>query len=735
MKDNVSYLLRLFFFLFISSIYLSAGVLLGDQNIESTLDSNASGRAQAFQTVANTNGLLNSLSLYVDASSTASQIAIGLYSDSGGHPAVLLTQGVFTPQAGTWNTVSVPPVSVVAGTNYWIAVLGLGLGRPYFHDTMTGCTSEGSTSSTLSALPAAWSTGGIWAACALSGYGSATDISVVAVTLSPMTVSLLPAGTQQFTATVANATNTDVTWAATGGAITPSGMYTAPAAAGAYTVTATSVADATQSASATVTVSAQGVLLGDQNVESNLDSHSAGHAEAFSVTAASTGVLSALSLYVDATSTASQIAIGLYGDSSGSPSSLLTQATFAPQAGSWNTVGVPAVPVVAGTNYWIAVLGPVDGRAVFRSSGNTCNSVGSPPNQATLPGVWSTGRPYGRCLVSAYGISAVVTPVVAVSISPTSVSLSAGGSQQFAATVTGTTNIAVSWSASGGSISPAGLYTAPSGAGTYTVTATSADDPTKSASATVAVNVPVPVSISISPVSVALSTGATQQFTASVTGTGNTAVAWSASGGSISSSGLYTAPSAAGTFTVTATSAADPTKSASATITVTVPVSVSISILPLSVSLSLGGAQQFTASVTGTSNTGVTWSASGGTISSSGLFTAPAVLVGVYTVTVTSAADTTKSASALVTVVAALQHSVTLSWTDSDSSVVGYNIYRGIVSGGPYSLLNSAVQSGTSYVDLSVQAGETYYYVITAVNSSGTESFNSSEVSAIVPSP
>ena len=78
-------------------------------------------------------------------------------------------------------------------------------------------------------------------------------------------------------------------------------------------------------------------------------------------------------------------------------------------------------------------------------------------------------------------------------------------------------------------------------------------------------------------------------------------------------------------------------------------------------------------------------------------------------------------------------HSVTLSWTASISSgVTGYRIYRGTASGGPYTILNSVV--GTSYMDASVQAGATYYYVVTAVDGSGIESAYSNEAQAVVPS-
>ena len=80
------------------------------------------------------------------------------------------------------------------------------------------------------------------------------------------------------------------------------------------------------------------------------------------------------------------------------------------------------------------------------------------------------------------------------------------------------------------------------------------------------------------------------------------------------------------------------------------------------------------------------------------------------------------------------QHTVSLSWAAS-TSVVGYNVYRGGTSGGPYTKVNSALDSTTNYTDSSVQAGQTYYYVATAVDSTGTESAYSSQVQAVIPTP
>ena len=79
------------------------------------------------------------------------------------------------------------------------------------------------------------------------------------------------------------------------------------------------------------------------------------------------------------------------------------------------------------------------------------------------------------------------------------------------------------------------------------------------------------------------------------------------------------------------------------------------------------------------------------------------------------------------------QHSVALSWVASTSTVSGYNVYRSTVSGSGYSKLNTSLVSGTAYTDTSVQNGTTYYYVTTAVDSSGKESAYSNQVTAAIP--
>lgn len=101
----------------------------------------------------------------------------------------------------------------------------------------------------------------------------------------------------------------------------------------------------------------------------------------------------------------------------------------------------------------------------------------------------------------------------------------------------------------------------------------------------------------------------------------------------------------------------------------------------------------------------------------------------------TSSSTATAAQSLTGSGVAPAPHTVTLGWNDSGSGVSGYNVYRSGVSGGPYVMINTALDTTTAFVDGAVSAGQTYYYVTTAVNSSGVESAYSNEVLAIIPTP
>jgi hypothetical protein len=100
---------------------------------------------------------------------------------------------------------------------------------------------------------------------------------------------------------------------------------------------------------------------------------------------------------------------------------------------------------------------------------------------------------------------------------------------------------------------------------------------------------------------------------------------------------------------------------------------------------------------------------------------------------VNNASGSPASVSLSGTGVAPVQHSVVLSWNASTSTVAGYNVYRRAVSGDPYTKINSSLVAALNYTDSTVQSGTTYFYVTTAVDSSGSESVYSNEVSATVP--
>ena len=82
-------------------------------------------------------------------------------------------------------------------------------------------------------------------------------------------------------------------------------------------------------------------------------------------------------------------------------------------------------------------------------------------------------------------------------------------------------------------------------------------------------------------------------------------------------------------------------------------------------------------------------------------------------------------------------HAANLSWTASTTPNVTYNVYRAAASTGPFTTpLNSSPITGTTYVDTTVQAGQTYYYVVTAVASNGAQSaISSPPVQGTIPSP
>jgi hypothetical protein len=98
-----------------------------------------------------------------------------------------------------------------------------------------------------------------------------------------------------------------------------------------------------------------------------------------------------------------------------------------------------------------------------------------------------------------------------------------------------------------------------------------------------------------------------------------------------------------------------------------------------------------------------------------------------------SVADSATGSPQSVTLAGTGVPEVLLSWNADSGSLNGYNTYRSTVSGGPYTKLTSSPQAPSSYTDLAVQSGNTYYYVVTAVSTSNVESGYSNQAAATIP--
>jgi len=527
-----------------------------------------------------------------------------------------------------------------------------------------------------------------------SGASAVTVTGTTSISLTTSSSSIPAAGTASLTATVLNASNTAVTWSvdavaggnATVGTITGTGnvvTYTAPSAAGSHTVMATSAADTSRNAATVITVQAP--------VQVGLSP---------AVASVSAGGTTSLTATVSGTATTS-VTWTVDGVANGS-------STVGTLSGSGNTVTYNA-PATTGQHTIVA------------------KSTADPTRSA----------------------SSVVTVVagVGVTLTPGPTTLPIGTALSFTATVTGTTNTAVTWSVDAiaggnstvGTITGTGntvTYTAPASSGSHTVLATSAADTSRSASTLVTVQPAVSVTLSLPTATVA--SGGTQTFTATVTGTTNTAVVWTvdtitggnATVGTVTGTGstvTYTAPATAGTHTLKATSSADSAKTASATITVQGPVSVSVS--PTSTTVAPGATATITATATGGSTQAVTWKVDGisggnstvGTITGTGntvTYTAPSA-AGTHTVTATSSADTSKSASTTVTVQTAI--AVTLSQASATVAIGASQAFTATVSGTTNTAVAwtvDAIAGGNATVGTVTGTGATVTY--TAPATAGT---------------
>lgn len=267
--------------------------------------------------------------------------------------------------------------------------------------------------------------------------------------------------------------------------------------------------------------------------------------------------------------------------------------------------------------------------------------------------------------------------------------------------------------------------------------------------------------ITSQPLSQTIIAGQTATFSVVAAGTSPLAYQWRKNGMSISgaTASSYTTPAETTSdngaqFTVVVSNSAGTVTSVAATLTVTAPGTLTSSASTLAFSsINIGSSSALTATLTNSGSSSVT--VSGVTISGPG-FNVTGISVGqvirvgqTATLSVTFAPAATGSVTGSVTVTsnasnsptiislsgtgAAVLHSADLTWVASTSVVTGYNVYRGTVAAGPFTKLTSSFIPALTYTDTSVQAGQTYYYVVTSVNSSNAESVYSNEVSATIP--
>ncbi len=368
--------------------------------------------------------------------------------------------------------------------------------------------------------------------------------------------------------------------------------------------------------------------------------------------------------------------------------------------------------------------------------------------------------------------------LLSIAVTPVNPSITAGNQQQFTATGTYSDGShqdlthTATWTSSLPSvatISGTGLATGVA-AGSTTIQATSGSI---YGTTTLTVTATGNFTISASPASLTLAQGSpgTSTITTAVSGGFSSSISLSATGvppgttvsfnpsmipapgtGSSTMTIAVGASTPVGTYPITVTGNGGGIQhSTTVTLTVTAVPNFTISASPASLSVMQGtaGTSTITTAVSGGFSSSISLSATGvptGTTVSFNPTTIPApgsgsstmtirvglnTSMGTYPITVTGSGGGTQHTTTVNLTVTA---EVNLSWTPSSSQgIAGYNAYRGMTSGGPYTKINSSLIVNTSYSDLMVQSGYTYYYVTTAVDNQGMESTYSNESSATVP--
>jgi hypothetical protein len=621
---------------------------------------------------------------------------------------------------------------------------------------------------------------------ALSGVGTPTSVPPQAPSITSQPASETVAAGQTATFSVVATSTSPITyqWMKNGTAIsgaTSASYTTLPTTAGdnasTFIVVAKDSAGSTTSAAATLTVSSasQGCMTSSGSwANYPLASTAAGSFRVtFDATPSTAGIDGVTGLSFGPagayTSLAAIVRFNNTGTIDARNGAAYTAVANIPYSAGTTYHFILDVNAVAHTYSAYVVIGSVQttigSNYAFRSEQATTSSLN---NVGMLSSV--VGQTESVCNIS---LSVPSASAVAPSITtqPASQTVIAGKTVSFTVAATGTAPLTYQWSKNGATISGAtsSTYTTPAETTTdnnaqFTVAVSnSAGNATSNAAVLTVTSPAVAPAITAQPASQTVIAGNTASFTVAATGTAPLTYQWSKNGTVISgaTSSAYTTPAETTTdnnakFTVAVSNAAGNATSNAAILTVnasTLLLNSSSSSLSFgSVNVSSNSAKTVTLTNAGNSTltvSNVTVSGAGFNAAgvSSGLILTPGQ---VATLTATFAPSGAGSVSGSVSVasnatnspdtislsgtgVAVVNHSVALSWSPSTSNVMGYNTYSSTTHGGPYTKLTSTPVAATAYADTAVQAGQTYYYVVTSVNSSNEESAYSAEVSALVP--
>jgi hypothetical protein len=468
---------------------------------------------------------------------------------------------------------------------------------------------------------------------------------------------------------------------------------------------------------------------------------------------------------------------------------LLATALFtAESASGWQQVNFANPVAIAANTAYVASYHASTGHYSINEDAFTTSGVDSTPLHVMANGNGTANGPYAYGNTSAfptntykstnYWVDVVFdntinpTPVApSITTQPASRTVTAGQTAALSITATGTASLGYQWRKNGAALSGAtsSSYTTPatatsdSGAQFTVVVSNSAGSVTSSAAILTVTAANVAPSITTQPANRTVTAGQTAAFSVTATGTAPFTYQWSKSGAPISgaASSGYTTPATATSdsgaqFTVVVSNSAGSVTSSAATLTVNAgtllltmnPASLSFGNVNLtttktqSVTLTNSGTANVT--ISGISYSGPGFSASGmssgqiltpgqaGTLNVAFAPSAAGSVTGSVAVT-SNATNSPGTASLSGSGVQPVTHSTLLSWTRSTSTVVGYQVYSSTVSGGPYAKRTTSLATTPSYTDSTVQSGNTYYYVVTAVDSSAVESVFSAQTSALIP--